>query len=104
MAHVRLMIDPDTASDDAVATLLAARHPGTTITAVTTVAGNVPLAMAVALRPALVGETASVRVALGDEARGQLLIDRRRSAADAKLTLVRRVNTAGVEEMVLSAL
>jgi inosine-uridine nucleoside N-ribohydrolase len=65
-----------------------------------------PLAMAVALRPALVreAETASVRVALGDEARGQLLIDRRRSAADANLTLVRRVDTAGFEEMLLGAL
>ncbi|MEO6125000.1 MAG: nucleoside hydrolase [Ilumatobacteraceae bacterium] len=41
-----LVIDTDTASDDAVALLMAARSPHATIRAVTTVAGNVPLAMA----------------------------------------------------------
>ena len=40
------MIDTDTASDDAVALLLAARLPGVAIRAVTTVAGNVPLPQA----------------------------------------------------------
>ena len=38
-----LVIDTDTASDDAVALILAARTPGVTIRAVTVVAGNVPL-------------------------------------------------------------
>ena len=46
MPDLRLLIDTDTASDDAVALLLAARHPGATIDAVTTVAGNVPLDLA----------------------------------------------------------
>lgn len=41
-----LVIDTDTASDDAVALLMAARHPGVGIRAVTTVAGNVPLDLA----------------------------------------------------------
>lgn len=41
-----LVIDTDTASDDAVALLMAARHPSVHIRGVTTVAGNVPLALA----------------------------------------------------------
>jgi purine nucleosidase len=41
-----LVIDTDTASDDAVALLMAARHPKVRIRAVTTVAGNVPLDLA----------------------------------------------------------
>lgn len=41
-----LVIDTDTGSDDAVALLLAARHPDVSIRAVTTVAGNVPLPLA----------------------------------------------------------
>ena len=50
-----------------------------------------PLAMAVALRPDLVtdAETVSVRVVLGDEARGQLLVDRCHFAAAPSVTLVR---------------
>jgi purine nucleosidase len=43
----RLLIDTDTASDDAVALLMAFRHPATTVEAVTVVAGNVPLPQAV---------------------------------------------------------
>ncbi len=43
----RLIIDTDTASDDAVALLLALRHPATRVEAITVVAGNVPLAQAV---------------------------------------------------------
>src|SRR5205823_1456057 len=35
--------DTDTGSDDAVALLMALRHPGTTVDAITVVAGNVPL-------------------------------------------------------------
>lgn len=45
MAH--LLIDTDTASDDAVALLMALRHPGTDVEAITVVAGNVPLEQAV---------------------------------------------------------
>lgn len=41
-----LVIDTDTASDDAVALVLAARTPGVVIRLVTTVAGNVPLPLA----------------------------------------------------------
>ncbi|NUT40093.1 MAG: nucleoside hydrolase, partial [Thermoactinospora sp.] len=43
---MRLVIDTDTGSDDAVALLMAARDPGATIEAVTAVAGNVPLPVA----------------------------------------------------------
>jgi purine nucleosidase len=42
-----LVIDTDTASDDAVALLLAAKAPEVRIRAVTVVAGNVPLALGV---------------------------------------------------------
>lgn len=41
-----LVIDTDTASDDAVAIMLASRSPGVTIRAITIVAGNVPLDLA----------------------------------------------------------
>jgi purine nucleosidase len=44
---VRMLIDTDTASDDAVALLMAFRHPATIVEAVTVVAGNVPLPQAV---------------------------------------------------------
>ncbi len=40
---MRMVIDTDTASDDAVALAMALRHPGAEVTAVTTVAGNCPL-------------------------------------------------------------
>jgi purine nucleosidase len=43
----RFLIDTDTASDDAVALVLALRHPDVVVDAVTVVAGNVPLDMAV---------------------------------------------------------
>ncbi|CAA9504492.1 MAG: Inosine-uridine preferring nucleoside hydrolase [uncultured Rubrobacteraceae bacterium] len=39
----RLLIDTDTGSDDAVALVMALKHPGVTVEAVTVVAGNVPL-------------------------------------------------------------
>jgi len=39
----RFLVDTDTASDDAVALVMALKHPGTTVEAVTVVAGNVPL-------------------------------------------------------------
>ncbi len=42
----RFLIDTDTGSDDAVALVLALKHPNTQIVAITTVAGNVPLKMA----------------------------------------------------------
>ncbi len=41
------VIDTDTASDDAVALLMALRHPGVDVRALTVVAGNVPLALGV---------------------------------------------------------
>jgi len=42
-----ILIDTDTASDDAVALLMALRHPGVEVLAITVVAGNVPLDQAV---------------------------------------------------------
>lgn len=44
---MRLVIDTDTASDDAVALMLALAEPGVTVDAITVVAGNVPLNQAV---------------------------------------------------------
>ena len=41
------IIDTDTASDDAVALVMAMRHPGVRIEAITVVAGNVPVDQAV---------------------------------------------------------
>ena len=41
------LIDTDTASDDAVALVMALRHPGIRVEAITVVAGNVPLAQGV---------------------------------------------------------
>ena len=41
------LIDTDTASDDAVALVMALRHPGVIIEAITVVAGNVPVAQGV---------------------------------------------------------
>lgn len=43
---MRLVVDTDTASDDAVALMLALDAPGVTVEAITTVAGNVPLPQA----------------------------------------------------------
>src|SRR3954469_8559464 len=43
MAPMRLLIDTDTASDDAVALLLALRTPDVQVEAITVVAGNVPV-------------------------------------------------------------
>ena len=40
------LIDTDTASDDAVALIMALRHPGIHVRAITTVAGNVPVEQA----------------------------------------------------------
>ena len=40
---VCMVIDTDTASDDAVALAMALRHPGVEVVAVTTVAGNCPV-------------------------------------------------------------
>ncbi|MEV0618242.1 nucleoside hydrolase [Nonomuraea sp. NPDC050404] len=60
-----------------------------------------PIAMAVALRPDLVieQERAHVDIALGDETRGQLIIDRRRTAPPPNLTLVRRVSETGFKRL-----
>jgi purine nucleosidase len=43
----RFLIDTDTASDDAVALVMALRHPAVEIEAITVVAGNVPLDLGV---------------------------------------------------------
>jgi purine nucleosidase len=43
----RFWIDTDTASDDAVALLMALRDPSVDVLAITVVAGNLPLAQAV---------------------------------------------------------
>lgn len=43
----RMLIDTDTASDDAVALVMALRDPAVTVEAITVVAGNVPLDQAV---------------------------------------------------------
>ncbi|MDP4504255.1 nucleoside hydrolase [Nonomuraea turcica] len=63
-----------------------------------------PVAMAVALRPKLIieREEAHVDIALGDETRGQLIIDRRRSAPPPNLTLVRRVSEAGFKDLLFT--
>lgn len=42
---MRMIIDTDTASDDAVAILMALRSPGVQVDAITVVAGNVPVEM-----------------------------------------------------------
>ncbi|NJP97626.1 nucleoside hydrolase [Nonomuraea sp. FMUSA5-5] len=64
-----------------------------------------PVAMAVALHPELVldRERAHVDVAVGDETRGQLVIDRRRAAPPPNLTLVRRVDEQGFKRLLLDA-
>lgn len=64
-----------------------------------------PATVAVALRPEIVrqAETVHVRVALGDEARGQLLIDRRHNAAPANVNLVRRIDRRGFRRMLFEA-
>ena len=46
MTRRPLLIDTDTASDDAVALIMALRHPEVRVAAITVVAGNVPLAQA----------------------------------------------------------
>ncbi|KUF18940.1 nucleoside hydrolase [Streptomyces silvensis] len=61
-----------------------------------------PVAMAVAPRPDLVTEQeqAYVDTAVGDEARGQMIVDRRGSAPAPNLTLVRRrVDEAGFKRL-----
>lgn len=47
MARRSIVIDTDTASDDAIALMLAVREPSVDVRAVTVVAGNVPLDLAV---------------------------------------------------------
>jgi purine nucleosidase len=47
MARRSIVIDTDTASDDAIALVLAVREPSVDVRAVTVVAGNVPLDLAV---------------------------------------------------------
>ena len=47
MPRRSIVIDTDTASDDAIALVLAVREPSVEVRAVTVVAGNVPLELAV---------------------------------------------------------
>jgi purine nucleosidase len=63
----RFLIDTDTASDDAVALVMALRHPDVEVVAITVVAGNVPLDQAVqnALYTAELCERADVPVHAG---------------------------------------
>ncbi|MEO3872124.1 nucleoside hydrolase [Nonomuraea sp. B12E4] len=65
-----------------------------------------PVAMAVALRPGLVAEheKAHVRIALGDEARGQSMVDRRLTGPPPNVTLVRRVHEKGFKELLFGLL
>ena len=65
-----------------------------------------PIAMAIALRPALIARTEQVhvRVALGDEARGQLLIDRRRTAPSPNITLVRNADATAFKSLLFDTL
>lgn len=60
-----------------------------------------PVAMAVALKPDLVTEQeeAHVDIALDGLTRGQMVIDRRRTAPPPNLTLVRRVHEAGFKRL-----
>jgi purine nucleosidase len=62
-----------------------------------------PIAMAIALDPslALTSENVSVSIALGDEARGQLLIDRRYTAPPPNVNLVRDADAAGFKQMLM---
>ncbi|GGK06356.1 nucleoside hydrolase [Streptomyces camponoticapitis] len=65
-----------------------------------------PVAMAVALNPELVTELeeAYVEIAVGDETRGQMIIDRRLSAPAPNMTLVRRVNESGFKKLLFDTL
>lgn len=65
-----------------------------------------PVAMAVVLDPDLVhhDERAHVQVALGPEARGQTIVDRRLAASPANVTLVRRVDERGFKDRLRRAL
>lgn len=60
-----------------------------------------PVTMAVALRPDLIleQEQVPVDIALDVQARGQMLIDHRRSAPAPNLTVVRRVDEAGFKDL-----
>jgi purine nucleosidase len=63
-----------------------------------------PIAMAIALRPALAieSEPVNARVALADETRGQLLIDRRHNAPPPNVTVVRRADEAGFKALLFN--
>lgn len=64
-----------------------------------------PVTMAVALNPELIieHERANVTIAVGDEARGHMLIDRRRSAPPPNLTIVRQADEPGFKDMLFRA-
>ena len=67
MPRTRFFIDTDTASDDAVALVIALRHPDVDVVGIGVVAGNVPLDMAVQ-------NALYTRDLLGPVAQGKLLI------------------------------
>ncbi|MFJ7496773.1 nucleoside hydrolase [Streptomyces sp. NPDC097727] len=60
-----------------------------------------PVAMAVALKPGLITEQEQVHVDISvtDDTRGQMITDRRRSAPDPNITLVRRVDETGFKQL-----
>lgn len=65
-----------------------------------------PVAMAVAIDPSLATETerAHVRIALDGSARGQMIVDRRLTAAPPNLSLVRRADEQRFKNSLLTAL
>lgn len=70
----RMVIDTDTASDDAVALAMALRHPGVDVVAITTVAGNCPVELST--RNALyTAELCGADVPVYQGAAGPLVVD-----------------------------
>ena len=73
---IRMIVDTDTASDDAVALAMALRHPEVEVAAVTTVAGNCPVDQAT--RNALYTvELCGADVPVYQGAAGPLVVDAR---------------------------
>ncbi len=71
---IRMVIDTDTASDDAVALAMALRHPAVDVVAITTVAGNCPVELST--RNALyTAELCGADVPVYQGAAGPLVVD-----------------------------